>query len=78
VGKLPASVAGRGGRKWIAAGFNRYGMPLCWSSGEAGAKMALGVDIVDFLPESFLASEDRLGDKERMDPKATLRRLLGL
>ncbi|KAK9446329.1 FAD dependent oxidoreductase [Metarhizium brunneum] len=40
IGSLPLEVTKRGeeGGEWIAAGFNGYGMPLCWSSGEAVAK----------------------------------------
>ncbi|KAM3449773.1 hypothetical protein MY3296_006647 [Beauveria thailandica] len=62
VGKLPASATNRrgDGGEWIAAGFNGYGMPLCWSSGEAVAKMILGQDAGDFLPESFVVTEERL------------------
>ncbi|KAF2106384.1 FAD dependent oxidoreductase [Lophiotrema nucula] len=78
VGKVPASITGRGDGEWIAAGFNGYGMPQCWSSGEAVAKMILGIDASDFLPDVFLATEERLGNAERMDPKAFLGRLLGL
>lgn len=77
VGNLPASYTGRGEREWLAAGFNGYGMPQCWSSGEAVAKMALGIDVRDFLPEVFLVSEERLDDRERMDTKACLQHLLG-
>ena len=62
VGTLPASITQRGpeGGEWIAAGFNGYGMPLCWSCGEAVAKMILGLPVDDFLPEVFLATEKRL------------------
>ncbi len=62
IGKLPPSATNRGGDggEWIAAGFNGYGMPLCWSSGEAVAKMILGQDVDDFLPESFVINEERL------------------
>lgn len=64
VGKLPAEATNRdGGDEWIAAGFNGYGMPLCWSSGEAVAKMILGQEVDDFLPESFVITEERLGSK---------------
>lgn len=68
VGPLPRSVTGRGaeGGEWIAAGFNGYGMPLCWSSGEAVAKMLLGEDTPDFLPQLFLATKERLEDEQRM------------
>jgi len=69
VGPLPPCVTGRGDKdrgEWIAAGFNGYGMPLCWSSGEAVAKMLLGIDVDDFLPEVFLASQERLQGSARM------------
>lgn len=78
VGRLPSSMTGRGDGEWAAAGFNGYGMPLCWSSGEAVAKMLMGIDVRDFLPESFLSSEERLGDAGKMDPKAALSRILQL
>ena len=79
VGKLPVSITERGeeGGEWIAAGFNGYGMPQCWSSGEAVAKMMLGIDTSDFLPEVYLATEERLNDEERMSPEASLERLMG-
>lgn len=62
VGTLPSSITQRGpeGGEWIAAGFNGYGMPLCWSCGEAVAKMILGLPVDDFLPEVFLPTEKRL------------------
>ena len=80
VGKLPVSVTGRGeeGGEWIAAGFNGYGMPQCWSSGEAVAKMMLGEDVSDFLPKSYVASEKRLLNQEKMSPEAALKRLMGI
>lgn len=79
IGKLPSSVTTRGeegGDEYIAAGFNGYGMPLCWSAGEAVAKMVLGVDVSDFLPEAFLPREERLWEK--MDPAKALGALLGM
>lgn len=78
VGCLPKSVSQRGeeGGEWIAAGFNGYGMPLCWSSGEAVAKMMLGVDVSDFLPEAFLATKERLEDDQRMSTVQALEFLL--
>jgi glycine/D-amino acid oxidase-like deaminating enzyme len=79
VGKLPTSLTRRGGSEegseWICAGFNGYGMPQCWSAGEAVAKMMLGEDVSDFLPDSYLATEERLS---RMTPEAALQRLLGV
>ena len=80
VGKLPISVTGRGeeGGEWIAAGFNGYGMPQCWSSGEAIAKMILGEEVSDFLPDSYLASEGRLLNKNKMSPQAGLKRFLDI
>ncbi|RMZ82504.1 hypothetical protein DV737_g1992, partial [Chaetothyriales sp. CBS 132003] len=79
VGKLPLSMTERGedGGEWIAAGFNGYGMPQCWSSGEAVAKMLLGVDVSSFLPEVYEATEERLTDEQRMSPEAAVRVLLG-
>ncbi|KAK2595651.1 hypothetical protein QQS21_006622 [Conoideocrella luteorostrata] len=78
VGPLPQEFTkrGRDGGEWIAAGFNGYGMPLCWSSGEAVAKMLLGIDVGDFLPEVFVASSERLKDNQRMNPAAALELLL--
>ncbi|KAF2166966.1 hypothetical protein M409DRAFT_23011 [Zasmidium cellare ATCC 36951] len=63
VGQIPSSVTGRkGDGEYIAAGFNGYGMPLCWGCGEAVAKMVLGkeeeVDV--WLPSSFLITPKRL------------------
>ena len=80
VGKLPATVTERGedGGEWIAAGFNGYGMAQCWSSGEAVAKMILGQDVSDFLPDSYLATEERLLNEEKMSPEAALKRLMGI
>lgn len=68
VGRLPPSVTKRGqeGGEWIAAGFNGYGMPLCWSSGEAVAKMVLGQDVSQILPEVFLVTMDRLQKSDHM------------
>jgi len=79
VGPLPETVTNRGeeGCEWIAAGFNGYGMPLCWSCGEAVAKMLLGLEVSDFLPEVFLATTERLQDSQRMSPVAALERLFG-
>ncbi|XWW94245.1 hypothetical protein V2A60_002188 [Cordyceps javanica] len=66
VGPLPESATRRGrgeggeGGEWIAAGFNGYGMSLCWACGEAVAKMVLGMDVSEFLPEAFLATRQRI------------------
>lgn len=78
VGSLPLSVTNRGkeGGEWIAAGFNGYGMPLCWSSGEAVAKMILGQEVCDFLPDSFIITAERLQSKD-MSLKVSLSALLG-
>lgn len=78
VGRLSPDTTGRGDVEWIAAGFNGYGMPQCWSSGEAVAKMILGINVSNFLPEAYMTSDSRLQDGERMSPKAMLGRLLGL
>lgn len=50
------------GGEYIAAGFNGYGMPLCWGCGEAVAKMLLGQqdEISEWFPESFRITEQRL------------------
>lgn len=79
VGSLPVSVTKRGEEhgEWIAAGFNGYGMPLCWSCGEAVAKMLLGHDVGDFLPRVFLTTEDRLQDAQRMSPLRPLEMWFG-
>lgn len=62
VGPLPASATRqRGGDgEWIAAGFNGYGMSLCWACGEAVARMVLGMDVADWLPAAFLATRKRI------------------
>ncbi|KAI5360275.1 Putative FAD dependent oxidoreductase, FAD/NAD(P)-binding domain superfamily [Septoria linicola] len=64
VGALPSSITGVRpvGGEYIAAGFNGYGMPLCWGSGEAVAKMILGKEkeVEEWLPENFVISEERL------------------
>ena len=73
VGRVPQAVTGRGKDEFIAAGFNGYGMPLCWSCGEAVAKMLLGLE-VDFLPEVFLATEERL--LNRMDTVEAIQKLV--
>lgn len=80
VGSLPLGVTKRGGGaqgEWISAGFNGYGMPLCWSCGEAVAKMLLGQDVSDVLPGAFLATEERLLDGKRMAPATALEMLFG-
>lgn len=53
---------GEAGGEYIAAGFNGYGMPLCWGCGEAVAKMLLGQqdEISEWFPESFRITEQRL------------------
>lgn len=63
VGQIPKDVTGRAGDgEYIAAGFNGYGMPLCWGCGEAVAKMVLGKEdeVKEWLPESFLIIQKRL------------------
>lgn len=63
VGRLPSSITHRqGDGEWIAAGFNGFGMPLCWGCGEAIAKMILGQteEVEEWLPKSFLTSSNRL------------------
>lgn len=53
---------GKARGEYIAAGFNGYGMPLCWGCGEAVAKMLLGQqdEISEWFPESFRITEKRL------------------
>lgn len=72
IGSLPQSVTKRGteGGEWIAAGFNGYGMPLCWSSGEAVAKMILGQKVDEFLPDAFVITEERLKSEEMSSTRA--------
>ncbi|OAR01672.1 hypothetical protein LLEC1_03980 [Akanthomyces lecanii] len=69
VGPLPASATQRGqdggGGEWIAAGFNGYGMSLCWACGEAVAKMVLGADVSDFLPAALRVTRERLEQPAR-------------
>ncbi|SMQ55893.1 unnamed protein product [Zymoseptoria tritici ST99CH_3D7] len=63
VGKVPKSVTGRGGDgEWVAAGFNGYGMPLCWGCGEAVAGMLVGKEdsVREWLPRSFETTGKRL------------------
>ena len=76
VGCLPQSVTGRGDQEYICAAFNGYGMPQCWSSGEAVAMIALGEPKPEWLPEVYLPSEQRLNDGDRLSPEAGLRWLL--
>lgn len=61
-GSAPGSAPGKEGGEYIAAGFNGYGMPLCWGCGEAVAKMLLGQqdEISEWFPESFRITEQRL------------------
>lgn len=62
VGEVPTSLSGRAvdGGEWIAAGFNGYGMSQCWSAGEAVARMSLGEQKPEWLPDAFLSTEKRL------------------
>lgn len=71
VGSIPNNVTQRGGShgEWIAAGFNGYGMPQCWSAGEAVATMICGNPVPDWLPEVFLITRERLDNTERMEGK---------
>lgn len=75
VGKVPISIAERGGSRggeWIAVGYNGYGMVQCWSSGEAIAQMALGQPRPEWLPRNLLISEERLFDERRMGTETAL------
>lgn len=58
----PGSAPSEARGEYIAAGFNGYGMPLCWGCGEAVAKMLLGQqdEISEWFPESFRITERRL------------------
>lgn len=63
VGRVPRSISTRrGDGEYIAAGFNGYGMPLCWGCGEAVAKTILGKEseVREWLPTSFEMTEKRL------------------
>lgn len=78
VGPLPQSLTQRGSSgEWIAAGFNGYGMSLCWACGEAVAKMVLGVDVSDFLPAAFLATRERIEKPAGRGPLDAVLELLG-
>lgn len=74
VGNVPTSVSERNvdGGEWIAAGFNGYGMCQAWLSGQAIARMALGEPKPEWLPNVYLSSEKRLGDKVNMGAEAAL------
>ncbi|OAL18771.1 hypothetical protein AYO20_11705 [Fonsecaea nubica] len=74
VGKLPDSITGRpGGKEWIAAGWNSYGMTNGLTSGEAVAKMILGEAPPSWFPEAYLPTEKRLGGSLMAPEAATLR-----
>lgn len=61
VGRLHEDATGRQGvGEWMAAAFNGYGMPQCWSAGQAVAKMILKEDVSGWLPESYCPSTERL------------------
>lgn len=63
VGQIPRDITGREGNgEYIAAGFNGYGMPLCWGCGEAVAKIVLGreAEVSKWLPRSFLITPKRM------------------
>lgn len=80
VGRLAESVTERGGEtgaEYIAAGFNGYGMPLCWGCGEVVAKMVMGQDVDDRLPRVFLATEERLREIQSAGTGPALAMLLG-
>lgn len=79
VGQIPKSVSGKlGDGEYVAAGFNGYGMPLCWGCGEAVAKMMLGkeAEVSEWLPESFAISQKRL-NSPYSTPEAAVAGLLG-
>ncbi|KAJ5618787.1 hypothetical protein N7510_002771 [Penicillium lagena] len=61
VGRLSSALTGRSGTgEWIAAAFNGYGMANCLMSGEALARMILGENVDDWLPEAYGLGERRL------------------
>ncbi|KAF9890478.1 hypothetical protein FE257_005883 [Aspergillus nanangensis] len=61
VGALPTSVTGRDGTgEYVAAAFNGYGMPNCLLSGKALAKMMLGEEVSDWLPEAYTINDRRM------------------
>ncbi|KAJ6781293.1 hypothetical protein PWT90_07979 [Aphanocladium album] len=60
VGRVPEEATQRGRGEWMAAGFNGYGMSMCWACGEAVAKMVLGMDASDLLPDAFLVTRERI------------------
>ncbi|KAK4610377.1 hypothetical protein CLAFUW4_14087 [Fulvia fulva] len=68
VGQIPETYTECGANgEYIAAGFNGYGMPLCWGCGEALAKMVVGENEnfeknawLSSLPGSFLITKRRL------------------
>lgn len=75
VGNVPGSITGRAGDgEWIAAGFCGYGMPQCWSAGEAVAKMIFGEDVSEWLPEVYRITDERL---QKMSAEASLAHLAG-
>lgn len=77
VGRLGKTATERDGDgEWVAAGFNGYGMPQCWGAGEAIAKLLLGgeAEVMTWLPECYLASEERLG---KMSGEESLRHMMG-
>jgi hypothetical protein len=79
VGKVPTSIAQRGGHhggEWIAAGYNGYGMVQCFSSGEAIALMALGQPQPEWLPKALWITEERFSDEKRMGTKTALHSLV--
>lgn len=70
VGQLPSSLTGRDGDgEWIAAAFNGYGMANCLLSGEALARMMLGEDVSDWLPDAYGIHSLRLGNTANIDGK---------
>ena len=79
VGQIPSGVTRRyGSGEYLAAGYNGMGMPLCWGCGEAVAKMMLGRDdeVQEWLPSSFLVTQDRL-DKPDITLETAIERFFG-
>lgn len=54
---------------FMAAGFTGHGMPNCWLSGRAVARMAMGVNEVtsEELPKSYLLTEERMRQAREID-----------
>ena len=75
---VASAVTTGGPGEYIAAGFNGYGMPQCWSVGEAVAKIVLGKyqeEVKEWLPDVCLCTDERL---LKMSAEASLAHMTGL